>query len=319
MEEIKTEITYQLFTLKFTPFKGVNLTSKDITFNIISYLSKKLINENQAYVLDRHETRQNNRRELYLNRAVIMHQEKRIRCSLALLRAGKIPLIKPNEEYKLVPISDAIKGSIAEETHFFIDYSKDAVIICCEYNHHGPRITDIEYYFRNVSNKLLRQSKATEINAYLEAPIEETLNKLKNVLKIDIKIIPKDLSKLTTDVSNKYFTGMRTLGAVLDPKFLRIEAYFQSPGGSIKSDALNVSANDMIRDILNRIRGNRLNIDAFNSFMFKYEDKDGNEELFNLLSGKREIILQVDLKKITKARQWYDLIKPDFDQFISEL
>lgn len=263
MEENKTEIIYQLFTLKFTPLKDVNLSSKDITFNIITYLSNKLLNENQGYLLDRHESRQGNRRELFLNRAVIMHKERRIRCSLALLRSGKTPLIKPNEEYKLVPISDAIKGSIAEETHFFIDYSKNPVIICCEYNHHGPRISDIEYYFRNVAHKLLRQSKATEINAYLDAPIEETLNKLKNVLNIDIKIVPQDLSKLTTDISNKYFTGMRTLGAVLDPKFLRIEAYFQSPGGSIQSTALNTNANNMIKDILNRIKGNQLDIDAF--------------------------------------------------------
>lgn len=53
--------------------------------------------------------------------------------------------------------------------------------------------------------------------------------------------------------------------------------------------------------------------------MFKYEDKDGNEELFNLLSGKKEIILEVDLKSITKARDWYELVKPQLDQFIETL
>lgn len=320
MEENKTEIRYQLFTLKFTPLKGVDLNSKDITFNIITYISNKLLKENQGHLIDRHELRQQgNRREIFLNRSVIMHKDKRIRCSMALLRAGKVPLIKPNEEYKLVPISEAIKGSIAEETHFFIDYSKNSVVVCCEYNHHGPRITDIEFYFRNVAHKVLRQSKATEVNAYLDAPIEETLSKLKNVLNIDIKIVPQDLNKLTPDVSNKYFTGMRTLGALLNPKFLRIEAYFQSPGGSIKSTALNTSANNMIRDLLNKIKGNKLDIDAFKAFMFRYEDLDGKEELFNLISGKKEIILEVDLKKIIKARDWYDLIKPELDQFMEAL
>ncbi len=319
MEENKTEVRYQLFTLKFTPLKGIQLISKDITFNIITYISNKLLNENQGHLIDKHELRQGNRRELFINRVVIMHAEKRIRCSMALLRAGKIPLIKPEEEYKLIPISDAIKGSIAEETHFFIDYSKGSVVICCEYNHHGPRITDIEYYFRNVAHKVLRQSKATEINAFLNAPILETLKKLKNVLNIDIKIVPEDLSRLSTDVSNKYFTGMRTLGNVLKPKFLRIEAYFQSPGGSIQSKELNTSANNMIKDLLNRIKGNSLDIDAFKSFMFKFEDEDGKEDVFNLLSGKREIILLVDLKTITKARHWYDLVKPELDQFVETL
>lgn len=319
MDATKTEIRYQFFMLKFTPLKDVKLNSRDITFNIISLLSKKLLDENQGYLLDRHESRAGNSREMYLNRAIIMFQEKRIRCSMALLRAGRVPFLKPSEEYKLVPISEAIKGNIAEETHFFIDYSKDSVVICCEYNHHGPRITDIEYYFRNVAHKLLKQSKATEVSAYFIAPIEETLKKLKNVLNIDIKIVPQDLNKLATEVSNKYFTGMRTLGAVLDPKFLRIEAYFQSPGGSIKSNALNTNVNNMVKDILNRIKGNQLDIDAFKSFMFKYEDVQGNEEIFNLLSGKKEIVLNIDLKTIKKARQWYELITPEFDQFIESI
>ncbi|SHF27678.1 hypothetical protein SAMN05444377_1065 [Flavobacterium fontis] len=319
MIENTTEIKYQFFSLKFTPLKGVRLNSKDITFNIITYISNKLMKENQGHLIDRHESRQGSQREIFMNRAVIMHMEKRIRCSLALLRNGKVPLIKPKEEYKLIPISDTIKGSIAEETHFFIDYSKNSVIICCEYNHHGPRISDIEYYFRNVAHKVLKESKATEVSAYLDAPIDETLAKLKNVLNIDIKIAPQDLNKLTQDVHNKYFSGMRNLSNILNPKFLRIEAYFQSPGGSLQSKALNTSANNMIKDLLTRIKGNKLDIDAFKSFMFKYEDIDGNDELFNLLSGKREIVLDVDVKQIKAAREWYNLIKPEFDNFIENL
>lgn len=286
--------------------------------NIITYISNKLLQEKQGHLIDKHEARQGNRREIFMNRAVILLADKRIRCSMALLRAGRVPLIKPKEEYVLIPISDAIKGSIAEETHFFIDFSKNNIIICCEYNHHGPRISDIEYYFRNVAHKVLRQSRATEVNAYLDAPIEETLNKLKNVLNIDIKIVPQDLSKLSTEVSNKYFSGMRTLGAVLNPKFLRLEAYFQSPGGSVQSKALNTNANNMVKDLLNRIKGNTLDIDAFKSFMFKFEDTEGKEEVFNLLSGKKEIVLEVDVKEVKGSKGWYALIKPEFDKFIEE-
>ncbi|HCM33389.1 hypothetical protein [Chryseobacterium sp.] len=318
-EENKTEIRFQLFSLKFTPINGVNKDSKDIIFNVITYIMNKLQKENKGHLIDRHENRANSRRELFMNRAVIVGKDKRFRCSMALLRSGKVPLIKPKEEYKLIPISDSIKGSIAEETHFFIDYSKNTVIICCEYNHHGPRITDIEYYFRNIAHKVLRESKATEVNAYLEAPIEETLEKLRNVLNINIKIDPREIDKMAPDIYNKYFSGMKNLSKVFDPKFLRIEAYFQSPGGSIKSDALNNNANNMMKDLLKKLKGNQINFDAFQSFIFKYEDKDGNEELFNLLSGKKEIILEVDLKEVTSARKWYEMVKEEFDNFIASL
>lgn len=318
-EENLSEIRFQLFKLNFTPLNSVNKNSKDIVVDVITYITNKLLNENKGHLIDKHEGQKNKRRELFMNRAVFMARDQRIRCSLALLRSGKVPLIKPREEYKLIPISESLGGNIAEETHFFIDYSKGSVIICCEYNHHGPRMSDIQYYFRNIAHKVLRVSKATEVSAFLERPIEETLEKLKNVLNINIKIDPKDFDRLSPDIQNKYFSGMKTMGRVLNPKFIRLEAYFQSPGGGVKSEALNTSANLMMRDLLKRMQGNQIDLDAFNHFEFEYEDKEGNDEVFNLLSGKKEIILEVDTTTITSSRQWYDLVKPELDNFISSL
>jgi len=180
-------------------------------------------------------------------------------------------------------------------------------------------MSDIEYYFRNVAHKVLKESKATEVNAYIDAPIDETLERLKNVLNIEIKVQPKNLLQLDKDVHNKYFSGMTNLGNTLNPKFLRLETYFQSPGKNIKSKALNISANKMITEMLNRFKGRPFNIDAFDAFIFKYEDKEGNEEIFNLLNGKREIVLNVDLKSISKSREWYSLIEKEFDDFVATI
>lgn len=318
MEENLTEVRYQLFSLKFTNLKNNNLSSKQIVFNIVNYISNKLHNDNQGHLIDKHEARQkNSRRELFMNRAVILGKDQRLRCSMALLRSGRLPLIKPKEQYKLVPINESIKGSIAEETHFFIDYSKNTVIICCEYNHSGPRISDIEYYFRNVAQKVLKQSRATQIDAFLDAPIAETIENLRNVLNLEIKIAPLDLNRLQLDVQNKYFSGMRNLGTIMEPKYLRVEAYFQSPGTSSKS--LNIKANNMIKDLLTKIKGNNIDIDAFKAFTFKFEDKEGKEEVFNLLSGKKEIVLNVDLEKIKSSSEWYGLIKDELDMFVDQL
>ncbi|SUX45867.1 hypothetical protein [Chryseobacterium indoltheticum] len=318
-EENLTEYRYQLFKLKFTPINGINKNSKDIVVDILTYIMNKLLHERQGHLIDRYEGQRNKRRELFMNRAVFMAREQRVRCSLALLRSGKVPLMKPKESFTLVPISESLNGSIAEETHFFIDYSKNSVILCCEYNHHGPRMSDIQYYFRNIAHKVLRETKATEVSAFLERPIEETLEKLKNVLNINIKIDPRDFDKLTPDVQNKYFSGMKTMGRVLNPRFIRLEAYFQSPGGSVRSEALNTNANLMMKDLLRRMQGNQIDLDAFNHFEFEYEDKDGIEEKFNLLSGKKEIFLEVDPKNITSSRQWYELVKPELDNFITNL
>jgi hypothetical protein len=316
-----TEIHYHYFSLKFTPLKSVEdkYNSNDIMRNVITYISNQLHQEKKGHLIDRHETKQHSRRELFINRAVFLPLEKRIRCSIALLRSGREPFLKPKEQYKLIPLSEQTIGSIAEETHFFIDYSKKHAVICCEYNHHGPRMSDIEYYFRNIAQKVLKQSRATEVNTYLEAPIEETLAKLKNVLNIEIKIQPKNLNQLDLDIQNRYFSGMNNIGQVYKPKFIRLEAYYQSPGKGFTSRELNIPANKMVIEMLNRFKGRSFNIDAFDAFQVKYEDKDGNEEMFNLLSGKKEIILNVDLKKITKSKDWYVLIKEEFNNFIETI
>lgn len=316
-----TEIHYHYFSLKFTPLKSVEdkYNSNDIMRNVITYISNQLHQEKKGHLIDRHETKQHSRRELFINRAVFLPLEKRIRCSIALLRSGREPFLKPKEQFKLIPLSEQTIGSIAEETHFFIDYSRKHAVICCEYNHHGPRMSDIEYYFRNVAQKVLKQSRATEVNTYLEAPIDETLAKLKNVLNIEIKIQPKNLNQLDPDLQNRYFSGMNNIGQVFKPKFIRLEAYYQSPGKGVTSRELNVPANKMVIEMLNRFRGRSFNIDAFDAFQVKYEDKDGNEEMFNLLSGKKEIILNVDLKKITRSKDWYGLIKEEFNNFIETI
>lgn len=320
-DENLTEIHYHYFSLKFTPLKSVEdkYNSNDIMRNVITYISNQLHQEKKGHLIDRHETKQHSRRELFINRAVFLPLEKRIRCSIALLRSGREPFLKPKEQFKLIPLSEQTIGSIAEETHFFIDYSKKHAVICCEYNHHGPRMSDIEYYFRNVAQKVLKQSRATEVNTYLEAPIDETLAKLKNVLNIEIKIQPKNLNQLDSDIQNRYFSGINNIGQVYKPKFIRLEAYYQSPGKGVTSRELNVPANKMVIEMLNRFRGRSFNIDAFDAFQVKYEDKDGNEEMFNLLSGKKEIILNVDLKKITRSKDWYGLIKEEFNNFIETI
>lgn len=315
IENNQAEVVFQYFSLKFTPLKlyDTEFNSNDIMKNVVNYISNKYVNEKEGHVIDRHEDRTNSSRVLFMNRVVFMHRERRIRCSMALLRNGREPLIKPREQFKLVPIDSL--GSVAEETHFFIDYSKDVAVVCCEYNYFGPRLSDIEYYFRNVANKVLKQSRATEVNIFMDISIDKALENLKNVLNMDIKVQPKNLPQLDADIQGKYFTGMLNIANILKPKFIKIETSFQTTGKGITSRELNKDANKMVTFMLEKFRGRSFNIDAFDAFVVKYEDKEGNEEIFNLLKSKRQFAVNVDLKKI-KSREFYSLVEEDFDEFM---
>ncbi len=314
-----TPIRFHFYSLKFTTYNDIknDYNSNTILKDIITYITIKK-NEGKGHLIDRNHNRINeDRRELFMTSAVFMHRERRIRCSIALLRSGKKPKLKPIDKFKLVPISSM--GSIAEETHFFIDFSKEKAIICLEYNYHGPRISDIEYYFRNVARDTLKLSKSTDVEMYMDTSIDDTLGRLKNVLNMDIKIQPKNLAQMDTILVGKYFTGINSIGNFLKPKFLKLEAMFQTPGRSVESSEINKSANNMVLDLLRTFKGRPFNIDCFDSFVVKYEDKDGQEEVFNLLKGKKEVIKEIDLGTINKNRQWYELIENDFDEFVNSL
>ncbi len=312
-----TEILkFHFYSIKFNAYSKLEkeFSSTTILKDVITYLTNEL-HKGQGYLIDKHRNRTNEGpRELFMTSAVFMPKEKRIRCTLALLRSGRVPQIKPVDEYKLVPIKTL--GSIAEETHFFIDYSRNYGVVCIEYNHYGPRMSDVEYYLRNVAREKLKVAKAVDVNLYMSNNIDKTLENLRNVLNMQIKIQPSKIAQMDNDVKGQYFTGINTIGNRLKPNFIRVETYFQTPGNNVTSKELNKEANSMVKTLLNKFKARPFHIDCFDDFVIKYEDKEGNEELFNLLREKKELDYEVDMTTLKKKRNWYELVEKDFDEFM---
>lgn len=318
VEKDLTPLRFHFYKIKFTPYNNINnQTSHTIISNVMSFLSSEQ-QAGRGILIDKHERREKDgRRPLFVTSSVFMFKEKRIRGSIALLRSGKIPLVKPADKFMLVPF-DTSNGEIAEQTHFFIDYSGDSIIICVEFNYNGPRVSDIEFYFRIVARDKLKLAKATDIEMYMDTSIDRTLAALKNVLNFDIKVQPEKLARLDTDIVGQYFTGISNLGNRVKPKFIKLEAMFQTPGKQYTGSELNKEANSMFTRILNAFKSKPANIDVFENFVVKYEDKEGNEDFFNLLKGKKEILKFVDIRTL-KGRQWYELIESDLDEFVQNI
>jgi hypothetical protein len=216
-KESLTPVKFHFHSLRFTPYKDSNQNSNNILIDVITYLMKELQNS-KGHLVDRHQDRDHEEsRELFMTSAVFMPKEKRIRCTLALLRGGQVPMLKPADKFILVPL-DTAQGSIAEQTHFFIDYNKNYGVICSAFNNNGPRVSDLEYYLRSVARDKLKASKATETLVFMDTSIDKTLADLKNVLSFDIKVQPQKLSKLDPDLTGQYFSGINTLGQKLKPK-----------------------------------------------------------------------------------------------------
>jgi hypothetical protein len=316
LNENSLEVKFYLHNILFTPYNGSpSQNSNDILFDLMTFLNQEH-SAGKAYFIDRNKNRpEAERREMFMNNPVRIAKLKRFKCSIALVR-DKHLMLKPKDTFELIPFSKAA-GSIAEVTHFYIDYSICPAVMCVEFNNNGPRISDIEYYLRNLAS-LRKVAKACQTTTHLSVPIDRTLEHLRNVLNFEIKLRPQSIAKMDNDIKG-YITDFANLGNRLKPQFIRIEAMFQTPGIKVKSDLLNVEANTMIRALLNKFRTKPDHIAKFDEFEIKFSNQNGEDEVFNLIKGRKEIIVNLERKTHYTTTQLYEVIEGDFNTFVDTL
>jgi hypothetical protein len=303
-----------LHTLKFESYKDGTKSNADILIDAITYLNKEKL-DGKAFLVDKNRNRKDEEpRELFMHVAYRIPKKKIIRCSLALIRGGKVPMLKPKDTYELVPF-DKTEGTLTELTNFFIDFSRTPAIVCVEYNHNGPRITDIEFYFRQIAYYVLRLAKSTTVTTLMRIRIDEAISSLKNVLNFDIKMRPQNVTYLDNELKG-FVSEFATIGAKLQPNFIRVEALFQTPGGKTLGLEPNIKANNMFLTFLKKFKSNSDNIKHFEDFEVKFLNSEGEEDVFNLIKGKAELRLEIDSSKQLTAKEWYELIEEEYAEFI---
>jgi hypothetical protein len=306
------EVIFHLQALHFIPYASSTKTSSEILFDVLNFLNKEHF-ENRAYFIDRNKGRKGTeRREMYMRNPVRVPDARKFKCSIALIR-DKTMMVKPNDSYELLPY-DKANGSPVEVTHFYIDYSVNPPIMCTEFNYAGPRVSDIEYYFRQLAI-MLNSAKGCQTTTFLKRSIDKTLEDLVNVLNFEMKIKPENITKLENEVKG-FITDITTLGQRLKPNFVRIEAMFQTPGGKVKVPKINKEANAMVKLFLKMFKKETDYIEQFEEFEIKFINKDGENDLFNLIKGKHEIVVIIEKDKHYTTTSYFKLILPKFDEFI---
>jgi len=312
-------VTFNFHSLRFTPIKEIESNNNSITIcrNVIGFINDEM-RQGRGFFVDRNANKKGDERRMFMTMVSQDLPNKKFKGTLALIRSGRLPLIRPADSYSLVAF-DKNQGDIAEQTHFFIDYSRQGpVVICFEFNSNGPRISDFEFYMRKVANERLGLSKATTVETYMSSKLTDAISNLANVLNVSAKIQPKNLNNLETKYQG-YFSGLRSFSNDMKPKFLKFEAMYRSPGKSSSNKIINTEANNWIINMLKGFKERQENIDTFDDFVLVYEDKQGSDQIFDLIKGKTEIIKDIDHDQIKTVRQWYDVIETDFNAFLATL
>ncbi|MDH7444515.1 hypothetical protein [Aquimarina sp. 2201CG14-23] len=283
-------IKFHLFDFKFTPLKEYESSnnSSSILKSCIDRINNERTQNNKAIVVDRNENRDSESRQLFVSSAAYRLKDKVYKCRIALIRDGKIPTLVDKKYYTLTSFDQLGSNSIAETTNFYIDMNSKVPIVCCEFHSQGPRISDIEYYFRYISShNMLRLSKACKANIHMEMPINDVLTSISEVLKFKIKVRPQRLAYINDSVNAAFVGNMYALANTVDPNYIKVEASFRDFGNVAFKK--NNKAKTFIKRTLNAINNDNQVGDDFDDFYLEFENNKGNFDTFSLISGKVEL------------------------------
>lgn len=313
------DIKYYLYSVNMKPYaeKAKEYTSSKIVKEIAGHLSN-IRQQGKAVLIDRNENRLGSPpRELFLFSSVLLPVERRAKCTMALIRKGKNPMLMKRGTFNLEEIKNI--GDIVEITHFFIDFRTDKNVICVESNPHGPNIADIEYYFKKIGRDELQLAKGIDIDIFMKNSIDKTLDSLKNVLSFNIKLKSANLALIDKQLEKNYFKGFDLISNLYKPEFLRVEAFFKKQGRKVQLPSENKIATNMFTKALEVFKAKPEETDYYDNFVVTYEDGKGLEETFNLLKDKKIFERKIEEGKDLKQSESYDLIKDELNDFVNSL
>lgn len=323
MTDSKAKVKFNFFDFLFTPYKDEesNTSSSKILNECIKKINDEKTQKQKAIVINRFEGRKDeSQRNLFVSSCVFFPKEKRHKCQIALIREDKIPTLFNKSTYSLTPFDQLGAHAIAETTNFYIDMSGYVPVVCCEFNSFGPRISDIEYYFRQISSlNMLKISRGCRASIHMKLPIGDVLNSITDVLKFEIKSRPNRLSYLYQGINDPFILNINALANTINPKQIKIDAFFRERGKGTSSKK-NTQALGFVKKLLNAVKNNDAIVDDIDDFYLEFERNDGSEDVFNLIKGKEEIVVDCSYKTPGNydTRELYVNCCIQFEQYIAQ-
>lgn len=320
----KTKIIFNVFDLVLTPYKDDedSITSNSILKDCIDYINNERIKNRKVVVFDRNNGKnETDKRELFVTSISYSPKDKLWKGRIALLRDNRTPLVYNRDNFSITPLSSLGDTYLLETTHFLIDDSGHHPRFFYEYNYHGPRILDLEYYIRQITNKILKSSKSCKAKTHMNSSIKDVLESMSEVLNFKIKANSNKLAYLNNEIGESFLGNMQALANTVNPVSLRVEATFKSRGVKVDSKFQNLQAVKFVKKLLGKAESNNEILEDIEEFQLEYEKEDGSNDSLNLLKGKVEFEIECELetKGNVKTRSLFDNSMEPFREYIKTL
>lgn len=317
-------IKFHLFDLEFQPFKdrSAQIGSFAILKSCIKYIDDERMVNQRFVIIDRHEKRDKaESRKIFISVAAFSFHDRMYKCKIHLIR-DKTPSLMDRDKMSFSSIDILKNKDIVETTNFFIDMDRpnDPTIIC-EYNNLGPKISDIEYYFRYLSYKKLHISKACKAIVYMEKSVEQVMESMRKIFRFRFRARPENLPSLYRNIDDAFISNLQGLGRTVDPKWIKVDLSFRDQGGKNIVPDSNYKMMSTTKKILNAVIGDTKVLEDIDDFYLEYEDENGEGKDYNLISGKTSLEIDCPLQEGKKGQLntkiMFDLAKEKYQEYRS--
>jgi hypothetical protein len=310
-ETVRFEFNYASIVL--IPYAGNKSSSNNLLKQLINKLNDTDF-PNDSRILDRHKNHKNSAAR---NLVMISNHftEKGTRC------IGRIALIKNKNPivWKGKDVIEEIKKEANQKfidiTNYIIHFSsiKDEAIIMHEFNSEGPRLSDIEYFLRQIATKF-QIAKSVYLTLHLDTQFDDLAKNMTNIFGVTVKV------KSSYSNQHLWLTSLKQLNDDSGFRDVRLEFYYKrekEPNGKYKK---NVKGLDMSRNLLGWLKKDSRNIDYVEDLKMTYQASDDEKILdFDLLKNKTTSIIDIPLTegKIYKSDDYKTLVIKEFNYYLN--
>lgn len=258
------EVKVNYFELELEPYKAnEGVFSSTILRELLSSVQEQLKTKKAIYI-DKFASREgNNKRVMCIYSLKPMPKEQIICGKMALFR-DKVPALM-SEDLNVSDIS-LLDKSLIEITHFYVDYKGKKPIISFEYNYHGCRISDFEYYVRQLAKEWQRAKKC-QAKVFISGEIKTILDTLKNIVSIDLKV-KQEKARVLRDADRNFYSAYDSVNNNFPAEDVRIIANFSRKRKNIKALELG-------RNLMNHFIKKPEDLQQLELFKLEYESDTG--------------------------------------------
>lgn len=309
-----TEMFFNYATIKVEPYKGSDASSEQLLKGMINKLNDSTF-PNSKRVINRFAGRTGlGKRDLVLISSPFAKGGVRTFGKIALIK-NKAPLLLHGTSV-IEEIDKPENRQFIEVTNYVIDFTGMEPVVMIEYNHEGPRLSDLEYYFRQIL-KDFRIGKAIKTVLHLNIAISDLSSKMDNVFSIDVKVKAHELAKSTGTQWYKTFTQLKEDSAFVDAK---IEIGYQKKKEKTTNKYIkNLQGLKIARGIVDWVNRDISNIEKVQDLKMSYQ-LEGSEEIYVLdfIKNKATSVLNIPVnnKGVHRASDLKDMMGFEFNDYI---